>query len=122
MGELDRYGAFTPVAFVGAAWQGDFYGPHWNLDAMTFRDEASACTGPPASGHGSSKSRFSSSAIGIGGLEVEREARAADRAEVEPDRQRHHEQQQEEDLNRRLHDEHARMSVCNCGERMYPTG
>lgn len=38
--ELDRYGVFTPIAFVGAAWQGDFYGPRWNLDAMTFRDEA----------------------------------------------------------------------------------
>jgi hypothetical protein len=37
--ELDRYGAFTPVAFVGADWAGDFYGPRWNLAAMTFRDE-----------------------------------------------------------------------------------
>lgn len=38
--ELDRYGAFTPIAFVGADWHGDFYGPRWNLGAMTFRDEA----------------------------------------------------------------------------------
>lgn len=38
--ELDRYGAFTPVAFVGANWRGDFYEPRWNLADMTFRDEA----------------------------------------------------------------------------------
>ena len=38
--ELDRYGAFTPVAFVGADWHGEVFGPHWNIDAMTFRDEA----------------------------------------------------------------------------------
>jgi hypothetical protein len=38
--ELDRYGAFTPVAFVGADWRGDFHGPRWNVAAMTFRDEA----------------------------------------------------------------------------------
>jgi hypothetical protein len=38
--ELDRHGAFTPVAFVGADWHGDLYGPRWNPDAMTFRDEA----------------------------------------------------------------------------------
>lgn len=38
--ELDRYGAFTPVAFVGADWRGDFYGPRWNVAAMTFRDDA----------------------------------------------------------------------------------
>jgi hypothetical protein len=38
--ELDRYGAFTPIAFVGADWHGDFYGPRWNVAAMTFRDEA----------------------------------------------------------------------------------
>jgi hypothetical protein len=38
--ELDRYGAFTPVAFVGADWHGELFGPHWNIDAMTFRDEA----------------------------------------------------------------------------------
>lgn len=37
--ELDRYGAFTPIAFVGAEWHGDFYGPRWNVAAMTFRDE-----------------------------------------------------------------------------------
>lgn len=38
--ELDRHGAFTPVAFVGAEWHGDYFGPRWNLDALTFRDEA----------------------------------------------------------------------------------
>ncbi len=38
--ELDRYGAFTPVAFVGADWRGDFCGPRWNVAAMTFRDDA----------------------------------------------------------------------------------
>jgi hypothetical protein len=38
--ELDRYGAFTPVAFVGANWRGDFFESRWNLDDMTFRDEA----------------------------------------------------------------------------------
>ena len=38
--ELDRYGAFAPVAFAGADWRGDLFGPRWNVDAMTFRDEA----------------------------------------------------------------------------------
>jgi hypothetical protein len=38
--ELDRYGAFSPIAFVAAGWHGDFYGPRWNIAAMTFRDEA----------------------------------------------------------------------------------
>jgi hypothetical protein len=38
--ELDRYGAFTPVAFVGADWRGEIFGPDWNIAAMTFRDEA----------------------------------------------------------------------------------
>src|SRR6266550_3205226 len=38
--ELDRYGAFSPIAFVGSGWHGDFYGPRWNIAAMTFRDEA----------------------------------------------------------------------------------
>src|SRR6266511_1392995 len=37
--DLDRHAAFTPVAFVGAEWHGDFFGPRWNLDALTFRDE-----------------------------------------------------------------------------------
>lgn len=37
--ELDRSGAFTPVAFVGADWHGDLYSPRWNLGAMTFRDD-----------------------------------------------------------------------------------
>jgi hypothetical protein len=37
--ELDRYGAFTPIAFVGADWHGDFLDPRWSIDAMTFRDE-----------------------------------------------------------------------------------
>lgn len=38
--DLDRYGAFKPVAFVGPDWRGDLYRAHWNLKAMTFRDEA----------------------------------------------------------------------------------
>ncbi|MGI8974292.1 MAG: hypothetical protein ACR2HI_08975 [Gaiella sp.] len=37
---MDRYGAFTPIAFVGGDWHGDFYGPRRNPDAMIFRDEA----------------------------------------------------------------------------------
>jgi hypothetical protein len=37
--DLDRHGAFTPVAFAGANWHGGAYGPRWNIDALTFRDE-----------------------------------------------------------------------------------
>ena len=37
--ELDRHGAFTPVAFAGANWRGDFFGPRWSIADMTFRDE-----------------------------------------------------------------------------------
>ena len=37
---MDRYGAFTPIAFVGGDWHGDFYGTARNPDAMIFRDEA----------------------------------------------------------------------------------
>lgn len=38
--ELDRHGVFTPVAFAGPDWHGRAFGPRWNLEALTFRDEA----------------------------------------------------------------------------------